>query len=89
MIQGMNDLPAQHYLKIWQRRLSMAERGVTNPPPYLVPRMRQLVEGLTAVARATAVRLERHGNQMRFVAAETGAVLGDCPLFGLPSDDEL
>lgn len=84
----MDDLSAQHYLSIWQGRLSMAERGVTSPPPYLIPHMRQLVAVLSAVDPATAVRLERHGNQMRFVAAETGAIIGDCPLFGPPSNEE-
>jgi len=85
----MDDLPAQRLLKIWQLRLSMAERGVTNPPPYLMPHMRELVAGLAALDPEAPVRLERHGNQMRFIAAETGAIIADCPLFGLPSDDEL
>jgi len=85
--QDKGNLPAQHYLKIWQGRLSMAERGVISPPPYLILHVRELVAGLAAVDPATEVRLERNGNQMRFIAAETGGILGGYPLFGPTHDD--
>lgn len=85
----MDDLPAQRLLKIWQLRLSMAERGVTNPPPDLIPHMRQLVAGLSALDPEAPVRLERHGERMNFIAAETGMVIDSIPLFMSSSDDDL
>lgn len=86
--QDSGSVPVQRLLKIWQRRVSMAERGVTNPRPALIPHMRQLVAGLSALDPAAAVRLERHGNTMWFIAAETEAIIHSIPLFGPPSDDD-
>lgn len=73
----MSDLPVQHYLKLYQLRVSMAERGVTSPPPDLVSSMRHLIAGLSAQPPDAGVRLEMEGNRTRFIAATTGELLGE------------
>lgn len=76
----MSDLPVQHYLYVYQARLSMAERGVTSPPPQIVTAMRQLVTTLSAQDPTAKVRLEIDGGQVRFLAAATGDLLGELRL---------
>lgn len=84
----MNDLPAQHFLKIYRGRLSMAKRGVTSPPAEFVAQVRRLVAGLSAVAPSIAVRLDiegtvrlgMEGKRVKFIAAETGELIGELDL---------
>ena len=73
----MSDLSAQHYLGIYQTRLSMAERGVTSPRAEIVTGMRRLVAGLSALDADAKVRLEIHGSHTRFISAATGELLGE------------
>lgn len=82
----MNDLPAQHYLKIFQLRLSMAERGITSPSADVVVSMRQLVAQLAAIDPATSVKLEIHGSQARYMKEETGAIIGTINLWEESND---
>ncbi|WP_156346528.1 hypothetical protein [Verrucomicrobium spinosum] len=67
----------QHFLKLYQMRLSMAERGVTSPHPDIVTAMRQLTTSLSAQDPDAKVRLEIHGSRTRFIATATGELLGE------------
>ena len=71
----MSELTAQHYLNVWRGRLSMAERGVSSPPPAFIAVMRRLVAAFSKLDQNTEVRGETHGSQMRFIAAPTSELI--------------
>lgn len=73
----MSALSAQHYLRIYRTRLSMAERGMTSTRPEIVSGMRRFVAALSALAPDATVQLEIHGQRTRFIAAATGELLGE------------
>lgn len=79
----MSEHPVQHYLHIYQGRLSMAERSVTPTPPHVLAGMRRLVAGLSAQAPDAKVRLETDNSRFRFLAAATGELIGE---FSITSD---
>lgn len=56
----MSNLPASHYLGIYERRLSMSERGITQPTPQVVVGMKRLVAALRALKPEEAIALDRH-----------------------------
>jgi hypothetical protein len=73
----MSELPASQYLQVWRARLSMAERGVTSPPPHVVATMRRLVEAFSAMDPKAEVRVEIHEGRTRFIAVATGELLAE------------
>lgn len=73
----MRNLPARHFLAIYQLRKRMAEDGVTSPPREIVEQVSCLITGLSGVDPDTPVGLEHEGEKVRFIAVETGEVLGE------------
>ena len=72
----MSDLPAKHYLFIYQRRLSMADKGVTHPTKAIVEAARELVRGLSVLPPDEKVRLEIQDGDALFKIAGTGTLIG-------------
>lgn len=71
------NVPAQHYLKIYRFRLSMAERGVIRPHAEVVDFMRRLVAGLEMMDPQANVKLETGGGWTRFSVAATDALIAE------------
>lgn len=72
-----SDLSAQHYLKLYRRRVSMAERGITKPHPEVVDYMRRLVAGLEAMDLQAKVKLQNEGSRTRFSVAATDTLIAE------------
>jgi hypothetical protein len=76
----MSDGPVSRYLKIYRRRVSMAERGVTTPAAEVLIQMRSLVTGLEKLPSTTEVRLVQRGRTMRFEVSDGGGLIGSIDL---------
>lgn len=72
----MSDLPAKHYLWIYQRRVSMAEEGVTNPTQAVVQSPKELVSNLSILPPDEKIRLETQNGEALFTIAGTGVLVG-------------
>jgi hypothetical protein len=84
----MSDLTAEHYLGIYNGRLSMAERGIINPSDEAIKFARELVSGLTGLPSETKIRIEVDGDWSRFKVADTGALVAQTKLWAKTSGSD-
>ena len=71
----MSALPVQHYLKIYEARLSRAERGISHPTAQVVTGMQRLVAGLRALDPKEGVGLDANSARAVFTRASTGELI--------------
>jgi hypothetical protein len=70
------DLPANHYLRIYKIKLGMALDGTTQAQPQAVQFFRHLVANLSALDPSTPVRLTITESEAAFTSALSGVELG-------------
>jgi|GEM_PF-4788333 len=68
----MSDLTVQHYLGIYEHRLSMAERGITHPTPQVVAGVKRLVVALRQLKPEEKIHLDATDERAIFTKASTG-----------------
>ena len=56
----MDNLNAQHYLGIYQTRLRMQEKGITNPSEEIKALVRTIVEKLSKLPSDEIIILDHH-----------------------------
>lgn len=71
----MSDLSVQHYLGIYEHRLSMSERGITHPTPQVVAGVKRLVDGLRLLKPEEAVHLDATEERAIFTRTATGELV--------------
>lgn len=74
------DQTAEHYLRIYQLRLAMAEDGTTSPSVAGIDFFRPLVTALETLDARTPVRLETTEGMARFTVAQSGLLLAELPI---------
>ena len=75
----MSDLPAKHYLDIYRRRVSMAEKGISHPSPNILVAAKQLIIKLEAMDQEDRIKLDIVGNKAQFWNSATGELLVEMP----------
>lgn len=73
----MKDLLAQHYLRIYRLKSTMAERGTTRPSAEALESFRHFVVALEALDVNAPVRLETTQGAARFTDARSGLLLAE------------
>jgi len=73
----MGMVNAGQLLSIYTTRLSMQERGVTNPSAHVKALTRQLVERLSAVEDSEGIEIQISDERTRFVRVSSGEVLAE------------
>jgi hypothetical protein len=71
----MSDLPASHYLGIYEHRLSMSDRGVTQPSPQVTAGMKRLVAALRALRPEEEVALDATTERAIFSRSSNGELI--------------
>ena len=78
----MTNQTAQHYLRIYRLKLSMAAHGTTRPSAAALEFFRRFVAALEALDVNAPVRLEKTEGAARFTDARSGLLLAKTPLKG-------
>ena len=68
----MSDLPVQHYLGIYEARLSRVERGISHPTAQVVAGMKRLVVELRALNPEEKIHLDANVARAIFTRSSTG-----------------
>jgi hypothetical protein len=76
----MKDLTVQHYLKIYETRLSMTEKGITHPAPKVVASEKRLVAALRRMKPEEKIHLDAGAETAIFTRAATGDLVGQIDL---------
>ena len=76
----MTDHSAQHYLRIYRLKLSMAEHGTTRPSSAGLEFFRRFVAALETLDVNAPVRLETTQGTARFTDVRSGLLLAEVPL---------
>jgi hypothetical protein len=76
----MTDQTAQHHLRIYRLKLSMAEKGTTRPSAAALKCFRRFVTALEALDVNAPVRFATTQDSERFTDVRSGLLLADVPL---------
>lgn len=76
----MSNLSVQHYLGIYETRLSMIERGITHPAPSVVAGVKRLVSALRQLDPREGIRLEATKDYYAYFRTDTGELIAQIDL---------
>jgi hypothetical protein len=76
----MSEASVHHILGIYETRLRMIEKGVTQPPPKVVDGVRQLVTALRKLNPEEKISLDATDDRWFFLRSNTGDLIAKIEL---------
>jgi len=79
---------AKELLKVMQTRLTMQEKGITNPPEVIKTVTKVLVDQLSLFSDEEKIGIDIEENSGKYTQQSTGKVLAEIPRRGLEEIDD-